>query len=378
VPEETGAPIPNAENTALVGPVQPRTVELATLPPRSLQAAQDLAAYLDANNARCMLAFGTKPQNSLASATKAILGESTTHAANQACATLTQLLRTLRDADEAAQESAIEKFVHRIPLLGGLAGGPRKIADAYESVASEIGTIEAALHEQQMRLLTDCETLNTMFAENASFIEQLRIYIAAGQLKLEELGGQLQAMRSDPELTSDSLKLQACDDARRAIDRLSQRVYDLELTRMIALQTGPQIRLIQDGDERLANKIHTAVLTTVPLWKAQVSMATRLAHQHEAMENVRGVTDATNELLRDSSEVLKQGALDIRTQTERGGVDIDTLQATTDDLITTVEDALRISAEGREKRAEGERRLAAMEERIKSVLAAAQGDSGGS
>jgi uncharacterized protein YaaN involved in tellurite resistance len=375
VPEETAAPIPNVEKTALAGPVQPRTVELATLPPQSLQAAQELAECVDANDARCMLAFGTKPQNSLASATKAILGESTTPAAGEACATLTELLQTLRDADEAAQEGAIEKFVHRIPMLGGLVSGPRKIANAYESVASEISSIEAALHEQQMTLLTDCETLNTMFAENADFIEQLRIYIAAGQLKLEELRGQLQAMRSDPELTSDPLKLQACDDARRAIDRLSQRIYDLELTRMIAVQTGPQIRLIQDSDERLANKIHTAVLTTIPLWKAQVAMAMSLAHQHEAMEDVQGVTDATNELLRDNSEVLKQGTLDVRAQTERGAVDIDTLRTTTDDLITTVEDALRISAEGREKRAEGEKQLAAMEERIKSVLSARQGDA---
>lgn len=374
--EEIATPTPDPESTELVAPPQPKIVDLAALPPADLAAAQELAAQIDANDAQCVLAFGTKPQNTLASATETIIGKTKTSASGEAGATLTELLQTLREADMDSVTGAIERFMRKIPVIGGLFTEAQQIISAYEPIANKITKIEAKLHEQQIMLLTDYENLNKMFAENADFIEQLKIYIAAGQLKVDQLKQQLQEMQSDPRLTSDQLKLQACDDCRRAIDRLSQRVYDLELTRMVAVQTGPQIRLIQDGDERLATKIHTAVLTTIPLWKGQVAMAISLAHQKEALENVRGVADTTNEMLRKNSEVLKQGTIEVRTETERGIVDIETLQTTTDNLISTVEEALRISAEGRAKRAEGEKQIAEMEERIKSMLAAKQRETG--
>jgi uncharacterized protein YaaN involved in tellurite resistance len=373
VPDETAAPTPNTEGTQPVAPSQPKTVALATMPPEYLAVAHELAEEIDAHDARCMLAFGMKPQNMLSSATKMILGTSKTSAESEAQGTLGKLLRTLRDAETASEPGAIGKLARRIPGMGGRAGEARRIVGAYEPIAEEIDAIEAKLHEQQMTLLTDYENLEAMFAENADFIEQLSIYIAAGQLKLDELKLQLEAMRAASGEKGDLLGQQACDDCVRAIDRLSQRVYDLELTRLIAVQTGPQIRLIQDGDERLATRIQTAVLTTIPLWKRQVALAISLAHQKEALGNVTAVTDTTNGLLRNDAEALKRGTLDVRAQTERGMVDVDTLQATTDKLISTVEDALRISAEGRAKRAEGEKQVAEMEARIKAMLADQRG-----
>jgi uncharacterized protein YaaN involved in tellurite resistance len=374
---EIARPEPEPESTQLTPAPQPKTVDLATLEPQDLAVARELAANIDANEVRCVLAFGTKPQDALASATKTIIGTSTDSAADEARATLTELLQALREADTDSASGAIEKFVRKIPVIGGRFSEARQIMGAYEPIADKITKIEAKLREQQMTLLTDYESLNKMFAENADFIEQLKIFISAGQLKLDELKQQFQSMQSGPEPASDHFNLQAYDDCRRAIDRLSQRIYDLELTRMIALQTGPQIRLIQDGDERLATKIHTAVLTTIPLWKGQVAMAISLAHQKEALENVKDFTDTTNELLLTNSEVLKQGTLDVRRETERGIVDIDTLRATTDNLISTVEEALRISAEGRAKRVEGEMQIAETEERIKSMLAEKQREIAG-
>lgn len=347
------------------------TVDLAKLEPDDLAVARELAASIDPNEMRCVLAFGMKPQNALASATKTIIGTSTGSAADDARTTLTNLLQTLQEAG-ADSATGDRKFLRKLPLIGRRFNGPRHAVRTFEQIADKIADLEAELRRQQMRLLADYENLDTMFAENADFIEQLEIFIAAGQLKLAELQQYVDAEQQGSGPTSQGRSPELYDDRFRAIDRLSRRVYDLELTRMMAMQTGPQIRLIQDGDERLAAKIHTAVLTAIPLWKRQVAMAISLAHQRDAVESVKGVTETTNELLRTNSEQLKRGTLEVREETERGVVDIETLQATTDNLISTVEEALRISAEGSAKRAECEQQIAQMEERIESALAAKQ------
>jgi uncharacterized protein YaaN involved in tellurite resistance len=365
---------PRSEGTELVPAVAPAPalVEPAQLPAEESNAAKELAAKIDPNDAQCVLAFGTKPQSVLSAATDMIVGKTKTSAAGDAGQTLSELLETLKAADMDSMTGAVERFVRSLPVIGGFFSEAKQIISAYEPIANKITKIEARLHEQQMTLLTDYENLNKMYKENADFITQLKLYIAAGQMKLAELQQQLATLQADTGADADSLKAQKCDDCRRAIERLGQRIYDLELTRLIAIQTGPQIRLIQDGDERLATKIHTAVLTTIPLWKGQVAMAISLAHQKEALENVKGVTDATNAMLRKNSEMLKQGTIEVRKESERGIVDVETLRVTTDNLISTVEEALAVSQEGRAKRAEGEKALLVMEDQIKAMLASKQ------
>ncbi len=334
-----------------------------------LAVARELAHDIDPTEMRCVLAFGMKPQTSLATATKTIIGTSTGPAADDARATLTELLHTLREAD-VDSATGVQRFLRKIPGAGRHFSETRQAVRAFEQIADHITDLERELRRQQTTLVRDYESLETLHAENADFIAQLEVFIAAGHLKLDELQQQLDAASASAAPSAgDQLATHSPEDLARAIDRLSRRVYDLELTRMMALQTGPQIRLIQDGDERLASKIHTAVLTAIPLWKRQVAMAISLAHQREAVETVKGVTDTTNELLQANSEALKEGTLEVRRETERGVVDIETLQATTDNLISTVEEALRISAEGRAKRAEAEKQIAEMEQQIGSALA---------
>jgi uncharacterized protein YaaN involved in tellurite resistance len=350
-------------------PKEPVLVNPSRLTEPQRKEAEELAAKIDPDDAQSVLAFGMKPQGALAAATEQIIGKTQTSASGDAGATLTDLLDTLKASDMDSLTGQLERFIRAIPIIGGFFSEAQQIISAYEPIANKITKIEGRLHEQQMVLLTDYENLNRMFGENSKFIGLLEVYIGAGNIKIEELRRKLAVLQADPEASTDGLKAQAIDDARRGIERLASRVYDLELTRMIAIQTGPQIRLIQDGNERLATKIHTAVLTTIPLWKGQVALAISLAHQREAVDAVKGVTDATNEMLRRNSEVLKQGTIDVRRETARGVVDIETLQLTTANLITTVEEALRISEEGRAKRAEGEKAIAEMEQRIKSALA---------
>lgn len=354
-----------AETTTAMAEVNP--MQLAE--PR-LAEARDLAAKIDAKDAQSVMAFGTKPQSTLASATEQIIGTTRAVAAGDAGDTLTELLETLKSADMHTFSGAIDRFMAKLPVVGGFFDATKQMIMAYEPIANKISKIEARLHQQQLTLLTDYENLNKLFEDNVDFVKLLEIYVAAGKLKIEELKAEQNQLQATT--ATDALQIQAVDDVRRAIERLEQRLYDLEITRQVALQTGPQIRLIQDGNEKLANKIHTAVLTTIPLWKSQIAMAINLANQKEALEGLTAVTDATNDLLVQNSELLKTSTVEIQRQTQRGVVDIETLQRTTDNLIATVQEALVVSEEGRKKRQEGERQLIALETKLKGAIAATQ------
>jgi len=335
-----------------------------------LVEAQKIATMIDARDAQSVIAFGTRPQRELASATEQIIGSTRTRAAGDAGDTLTELLDTLRSADMDTFGGAFERFMSKVPVVGGFFDATKHLIQSYEPVANKISKIEGRLHQQQLTLLTDYENLNRLFADNMEFIKLLEVYIAAGRIKIVELEAEASQMEADGS-ANDPLKSQSVADTRRAIDRMSQRLYDLEITRMVSIQTGPQIRLIQDGNERLATKIHTAVLTTIPLWKGQIALAINLANQKEALDGLTAVTDATNEMLVKNSAMLRASTAGIQRQTQRGVIDIETLQKTTDDLIATVQEAIDVSREGRAKRIEGEKQLAVLEDKLRSSLTVA-------
>lgn len=346
-------------------------VQPTNLDENRLAEAQRIAAMIDAKDAQSVIAFGTRPQRELASATEHIIGSTRTRAAGDAGDTLTELLDTLKSADMDSFGGAFERFMAKVPVVGGFFDATKHLIQSYEPIANKISKIEAKLHQQQLTLLTDYENLNRLYVDNMEFIQLLEVYIAAGRLKIAELEAEVAQMEAAGD-GADALKGQAVIDTRRAIDRMQQRLYDLEITRMVAIQTGPQIRLIQDGNERLATKIHTAVLTTIPLWKGQIALAINLANQKQALDSVTAVSDATNKMLVQNAQMLRSSTGEIQRQSERGVVDIETLQRTTDDLIATVEEAIRISREGRAKRIEGEKQLAVLEDKLRSSLTGAQ------
>lgn len=342
-------------------------VNPSTLDESRLSEAQKIATMIDAHDAQSVIAFGTRPQRELASATEQIIGSTRTRAAGDAGDTLTDLLDTLKSAEMDSLGGAFSRMLSKVPVVGGFFDATKHLIQSYEPIANKISKIEAKLHQQQLTLLTDYENLNRLFADNIEFIGLLEVYIAAGRIKIAELEAEAAMMEADG-TANDPLKAQSVADTRRAIDRMSQRLYDLEITRMVAIQTGPQIRLIQDGNERLATKIHTAVLTTIPLWKGQIALAINLANQKEALDGLTAITDATNEMLVRNSELIKSGTVGIQRQTERGVVDIETLQKTTDNLIATVEEAIQVSREGRARRIEGEKQLAVLEDKLRNSL----------
>jgi uncharacterized protein YaaN involved in tellurite resistance len=227
-----------------------------------------------------------------------------------------------------------------------------------------------------MGLLKDITVLQKMYDLNLEYLKQLDLYIAAGDKLLEELNTKtLAEAEAEAAVTKDPLDAQKVADLRQNIARFERRLHDLKLSRMISIQTAPQVRLIQNNNQSLVEKIQASVLTTIPLWKNQIVIAISLYRQKKAVELQKEVSETTNELLAKNAEMLRTTSGDIAREVERGVVDIETLQKVNNDLIATIEETLRIQEEGRVKRREAEGQLAQMEAELKEKLVAAQSTS---
>ena len=220
-----------------------------------------------------------------------------------------------------------------------------------------------------MDLLKDITVLEKMYELNLDYLDQLDLYIAAGEQLLVEMNTKkLPELEAEARTSDDPMATQRLADFQQAITRFERRLHDLKLTRMVSIQTAPQVRLIQSNDQSLVEKIQSSILTTVPLWKNQVVIAITLYRQKQALELQKEVTDTTNELLRKNAEMLRRSSGDIAKETERGVVDIETLKKVNDDLVATLEETLRIQQEARAKRSEAETQLVALENDLKTKL----------
>lgn len=341
-------------------------VEVSRLKPDDVAKAQQLCAQIDALDPQNVLAFGARPQQDLNTVSAEIVDRARTKDAGEAGDTLTDLMKVLREADVDSMIGPLEKVISQIPLVGQMVDQAARILSSYEPMARKIARIEVMLEDHKLRMFTDIANLDKMYDRNLSFIGTLSIYIAAGKLKVQELQDMLAELQK--QVGSDDTVGLKIDDVTKAIDRMEQRIYDLELTRMMAIQTAPQIRLVQDGDERLAAKIQTSILITIPLWNQQIALAIALFNQQSAVKAVGAVNDTTNELLQKNASLLHKATVDVRRETERGVIDIETLQKVNQELIGAINDAIKISEEARAKRIEGEKQLAAMEGEIRTVL----------
>ena len=232
-----------------------------------------------------------------------------------------------------------------------------------------MGKITDALQEHQVRLLKDSAMLDKMYDQNLSYFKELTMYIAAGNQKLEATrNGELAELKNKAALSGQPEDAQAVRDMEEKCNRFEKKLHDLELTRTIAMQTAPQIRLIQNNDTSMVEKIQTTIVNTIPLWKSQMVLALGIAHSTEAAQAQRQVTDLTNELLRKNAETLHTATVETVRESERGIVDIETLQKTNADLIQTLDEVIRIQQEGHEKRKAAEAEMRRMENELKDKL----------
>lgn len=301
-----------------------------------------------------------------------------------------EMLEGVRNKDTAAAGEALNDMVatlrglpvgeldpHQKPgLLGRMFRSATPIAkmlQRYEQVGSQVDAISNRLDAHTSKLMKDIGLLDRLFDKTLEYFRRLEIYIAAGEERLRRLDTEtLPALAREVERTSDVLKAQQLGDLRAKRDDLERRVHDLKLTRQVTMQSLPSIRLVQQNDKALVGKIASTMANTIPLWRQQLAMALTIARSTEAGETLEKATDLTNELLKANAETLRTSTQTIRTQVERGIVDITAVKQANDALIATIGDALRIADDGKRQRVEAEKQLAACETELKQALVAAK------
>ena len=284
---------------------------------------------------------------------------------------LTDLMVKVKDTD--VNGLIKEDPLENIPIIGKLVYKTKKFLSKYQKVENQIDEITEKLDKERMILLKDVVMFDNLFEKNTECIHNLDLYIIAGNRKIEELKTKdLPELEAKANQSGDPLDAQKVADMRDFIDRFEKKVHDLKLTRTVAIQTAPQIRFIQSGNKALVDKIQSSILNTIPLWKSQITLALGIAKQKGALDLQKQVTETTNELLKKNSEMLKTNTIEIAKENEKGIVEIETLKKVNDDLITTIEETIKISEEGRAKRKEVENELVNIENDLKNKLTIAK------
>ena len=341
----------------------PVKVEDTPLSPEEQQMVDDFAQKIDITNSQMVLQYGAASQKKLSDFSDTALSRVKTKDMGETGELITDLIGELQGFDAAEESKGFFGFFKR--QQANIANLKTK----YEKADVNVERIKAKLEDQQVILMKDITMLDKMYQLNLVYFKELTMYILAGRKKLEAVrGGELKAAQDKARRTQLPEDAQAARDLADLCDRFEKKLYDLELTRNISIQMGPQIRLIQSNDTMMAEKIQTTIVNTIPLWKNQMVLALGMAHSQQAMQAERAVTDATNELLRKNAATLKQGTIDIARESERGVVDIETLKQTNQELISTLDELNKIRADGKAKRAAAEAELGRIEGELRAKL----------
>lgn len=337
------------------------------LSPEEQAKVQELVKDLDLTDSQQLSQFGVGAQSALASFADNILSTVRSRDAGAVGSMMSDLMVKVKDLDIDALNSGNGGFIGR--LFGGLKHSVNKFIARYEKMDVQIDKIVDGLDRSRMDMLKDIGMFDTLYKKNLDAIRFLDITILAGEQKLDEVNTvMIPQSQAAAQASGDPLEAQKVNDLVQLASRFDKKIYDLKLSRVSAIQTGPQIRLIQSGDQVLVDKIQTSILNTIPLWKNQIVIAIGLFRQNKALEMQREVTDTTNELLQKNSEMLKQNTTGIARESERGIIEIETLKKVNSDLISTLEETLKIQADGKAKRQQAEVELGNMEKELKNKL----------
>ncbi len=310
-----------------------------------------------------IIQFGVGSQSNVSNFSNEILKQVRTKDLGGAEDILLNLRGEIKNFDEKLNKKPLLPFFDNIKKKIG------RMRTEYASVEKNIHAIELKLEGHYKNLAKDVNIFDKLFVQNQQYFKDLSLHIQAGEEKLQEvLSSTLPALKDEAESTSDQHKIQEYKDLEQHVVRFERKVHDLKLTRMVVLQTAPQIRMIQSNSSSLMEKIQSSIVNTLPLWKNQMVLTLGIAHAQSALEAQRAITDATNELLKRNSEMLKDATINVAKETERGIIDIDTIKKANTDIISTIEEVLRIQKEGREKRKVAEQDLLQAETELKSHI----------
>lgn len=338
------------------------------LTPEEKEAIDTFLSKLDATNTAQILQYGASAQTNISKFSDSVLTEVKTKETGEVGDLLASLVSEIKsfNGDTASLTTEQKGF---LGVFNSAKKQFDKILAKYNKVEVNIDRIEKSLEAQKLTMLKDIATFDTMYEKNLEYFKQLSLYIIAGEKKLEELNNvTLPALQQKAKETNDQLDIQAVKDMSDTINRFEKKLYDLKTTRIISIQMAPQIRLIQNNDSELINKIQSSLINTIPLWKNQVVIALGLANSKKAMETQKKVTDLTNDMLKANSEILKQGTQQIAKESERAIVDVETLQKTNNDIIETLDNLIQIHEEGKSKRLAAEGELVKIESELKNKL----------
>ncbi|MCC5895092.1 MAG: toxic anion resistance protein [Alkalibacterium sp.] len=329
--------------------------------------AYELAKQIDTSDTDALLNYGAQAQQKLGDFSHSVLNHVQNQETNHIGETLNDLMFRLKEADpnelKADNKNIFKKMFRKIN---------RSIYETtakYQKIGAQVDKIAVKLDKERELLLKDNVMLEDLYQKNYEYFEALNVYIAAGEVKIDELSTEVipQAVQH-AETSGNQMEVQKVNDLNQFLNRLDKRVYDLKTARQMTIQQAPQIRLIQNTNQALSEKIQTSINTAIPLWKNQIVVALTLLRQKEAVTAQRQVSQTTNDLLTKNSEMLKQSSIETAHENERGIIDIETLEKTQADLVETLEETLSIQREGRSKRKEAEVQLQQLESRLKDQL----------
>ena len=370
---ETPEPVaPSAEPTESIQkqPVQPAAAQAAPrlddsqLTPAERAAIEDFLTKLDVTNPDHVLLFGADAQKKIADFSDTALEAVRTQDTGEVGSMLSSLVTQLKGFENDAEEpKGLKK------LFSNAESRIQRMTASYSKVSVNVENIASSLENYQAQLLKDVAMFDRLYDQNSAYFRQLTLYIIAGERKLQELReGELRELSAKAEASGDALDAQKANDLAAQCDRFEKKLHDLKLTRQVAMQMAPQIRLLQNNDSLLVERIQSTLSNTLPLWKSQMVLALGLHNSQQALKAQTAVTDMTNELLKKNAETLKMGTIETAREAERGIVDIETLIETNQSLIDTINEVMAIQRDGHVKRIEAEKQLYQMEGELKRKL----------
>ena len=339
------------------------------LTPAEKEQVKAFVKQIDLTNTSGILNYGVGTQKKLADFSQKAIDNVRTKDMGEVGNMLSGLVNELKDFDVAEDEKGFAAFFKR------KANKVEALKTRYAKVEANVQTVSDELEKHQVQLMKDADLMDKMYELNLSYFHELTMYIAAGKLKLEEVRNgeltELQKKAAESGLPEDA---QRAKDLAEQCDRFEKKIYDLELTRTVAMQTAPEIRMVQNSDTVMAEKIQSTIVNTIPLWKNQLVLTLGIQNSKRALEAQRKVTDMTNQLLQKNAEMLKMATVETARESERGIVDIETLQHTNESLISTLDEVLTIQTEGAQKRREAETELRKIEGELKQKLLETRGN----
>lgn len=345
--------------------IQQVTAQTEALTPAQRQQVEEIKEKINLMDSGYALQFGSTAQKDMAAFSDSLLSQVRTKDSGQVGELLTDLSGKIHDFSESQNDS----FVKKIPLIGSLVNKGENMLSSYEKLSTKVAKIQSELEKAKTTMMKDIVLFDNLYQKNLAYFKELQLYIQAGEEKLTEMRHQvLPKLRMDAANSTDPMAAQVVSDFESNVDRFEKKIHDLKISKTIAIQTAPQLRLIQNNDKILVERVQGAIYNAIPLWKNQIVIALGLSRQQNVLKMQQAVSDTTNELLRKNAEMLKLNTIETAKENNRSIVDMETVKKVNEDLVTTLTETLKIQQEGRIARQNAQQELATIENQLKQVL----------